>query len=92
MSRAPWRTADWRANRKVEQIETHAGEIGEGSVHRLACAIQRRFFEPPQEIGERRRPTGGEICLLLAGVPTTRVWPSASLKTAGCPALPLQIG
>lgn len=25
-----------------------AGEIGEGSVHRLARQIQRRFFDPPQ--------------------------------------------
>ena len=32
------------------ELEAHrqAGEIGEGSVHRLARQIQRKYFEPPQ--------------------------------------------
>jgi hypothetical protein len=29
------------------------GKIGEGSVHRLARQIQRRFFDPPQ-LGENK--------------------------------------
>jgi hypothetical protein len=30
------------------EAKRQAGEIGEGSVHRLARQIQRRFFDPPQ--------------------------------------------
>lgn len=30
------------------EAKRQAGEIGEGSVHRLARAIQRKYFEPPQ--------------------------------------------
>ena len=30
------------------EVKRQAGEIGEGSVHRLARQIQRRFFDPPQ--------------------------------------------
>jgi hypothetical protein len=33
--------AELEANRQ-------AGEIGEGSVHRVARQIQRRFFDPPE--------------------------------------------
>ena len=29
------------------EAKRQAGEIGEGSVHRLARQIQRRFFDPP---------------------------------------------
>jgi hypothetical protein len=25
-----------------------AGKVGIGSVHRTACTVQRRFFDPPQ--------------------------------------------
>jgi hypothetical protein len=47
----------------AEQLEAQrqAGGIGEGSIHRLARTIQRRFFDPPQ-LGEGaqgpRRATG----------------------------------
>jgi hypothetical protein len=39
------------------EAKRQAGEIGEGSVHRVGRAVQRRFFDPP-EIGESkyRRP------------------------------------
>jgi hypothetical protein len=30
------------------EAERQAGEIGEGAVHRLARAIQRKYWEPPQ--------------------------------------------
>ena len=30
------------------EAKRQAGEIGEGSVHRLARQIQRRLFDPPQ--------------------------------------------
>jgi hypothetical protein len=32
------------------ELETHrqAGEIGEGTVHRLARTLQRKFWDPPQ--------------------------------------------
>jgi hypothetical protein len=32
------------------ELEAHrqAGEIGEGSVHRIGRHVQRRFFDPPQ--------------------------------------------
>jgi hypothetical protein len=35
------------------EAKRQAGEIGEGSVHRLARQIQRRFFDPPQ-LGESK--------------------------------------
>ena len=35
------------------EAKRQAGEIGEGSVHRLARQIQRRFFDPPQ-LGENK--------------------------------------
>jgi hypothetical protein len=30
------------------ELEAQAGAIGEGTVHRLARTIQRKYFEPPQ--------------------------------------------
>ena len=33
------------------EAKRQAGEIGEGSMHRLARTIQRKYFEPPQ-LGE----------------------------------------
>jgi hypothetical protein len=30
------------------EVKRQAGEIGEGSVHRVARTVQRRFFDPPQ--------------------------------------------
>jgi hypothetical protein len=30
------------------EAKRQAGEIGEGSVHRVARTVQRRFFDPPQ--------------------------------------------
>jgi hypothetical protein len=30
------------------QAKGQAGEVGEGSVHRTARVVQRRFFDPPQ--------------------------------------------
>jgi hypothetical protein len=43
--------AELEANRQ-------AGEIGEGSVHRAARTVQRRFFDPPQlaSVGESKLP------------------------------------
>jgi hypothetical protein len=35
------------------EARRQAGEIGEGSVHRLARTIQRKYFGPP-EIGESK--------------------------------------
>jgi hypothetical protein len=35
------------------EAKRQAGEIGEGSVHRLARQIQRRFFDPSQ-LGESK--------------------------------------
>ena len=34
----------------AQEIEAkrQAGEVGEGSVHRLARQIQRRYFDPPE--------------------------------------------
>ena len=39
----------------AQQLEAsrQAGEIGEGSMHRLARQIQRKYFEPP-ELGESK--------------------------------------
>jgi hypothetical protein len=30
------------------ELQAQAGEIGEGSVHRIGRQVQRRFFDPPQ--------------------------------------------
>ena len=30
------------------EVKRQVGEIGEGSVHRAARTVQRRFFDPPQ--------------------------------------------
>ena len=35
------------------EAKRQAGEIGEGSVHRVARTVQRRFFDPPQ-LGESK--------------------------------------
>jgi hypothetical protein len=35
------------------EAKRQAGEIGEGSVHRAARTVQRRFFDPPQ-LGESK--------------------------------------
>jgi hypothetical protein len=35
------------------EAKRQAGEIGEGSVHRVGRTIQRRFFDPPQ-LGESK--------------------------------------
>jgi hypothetical protein len=43
------------------EAKRQAGELGEGSVHRTARAIQRRFFDPPalgQAAQGPRRATG----------------------------------
>jgi hypothetical protein len=36
------------------EASRQAGEIGEGAVHRVARALQRRFWDPPQEAAEPR--------------------------------------
>ena len=36
------------------EVKRQAGEIGEGSVHRAARTVQRRFFDPPQLPPARR--------------------------------------
>jgi hypothetical protein len=35
------------------EAQRQAGEIGEGSVHRVARQIQRRYFDPPQGLEGR---------------------------------------
>ena len=37
------------------EAQRQAGEIGEGAVHRVARALQRKFFDPPEFPGAEPR-------------------------------------
>ena len=74
------------------EASRQAGEIGEGSVHRLARAIQRRFLEPAPGNRRKAESYGRRDLPIACRRATTRVSPSTSLKTAGYPAFTLQVG